>query len=129
LGNILIVEDQDALGALYKSVLRQFNHNVVVAADGQAGLDAARQSPPDLVILDLMLPGMSGVEVAMKLRQLGVLPAAPLVITTAVSDGDASAIAQSLGAAAVLGKPFNISSLITTVRTVLSRTRRLPVPG
>jgi DNA-binding response OmpR family regulator len=93
-------------------------------------VDAAQKSAPDLVILDLMLPGMPGVEVALKLKQLGVLPAAPLIITTAVSDGDASAIAQSLGAAAVLGKPFDISSLITTVRNVLSNPRhRLPVAG
>lgn len=129
MGNILIVEDQEALGALYKSVLRQFNHNVVVAGDGPAGLDAARKTAPDLVILDLMLPGMPGVEVAMKLKQLGVLPAAPLIITTAVSDSDAAAIAQSLGAIAVLSKPFDISSLMTTVRNALSPSSRLPVAG
>ena len=130
MGNILIVEDQEALGQLYKSVLRQFNHNVVVAADGQAGVDAARKSAPDLVILDLMLPGMPGVEVALKLKQLGVLPAAPLIITTAISDSDAAAIAKSLGATAVLGKPFDITSLINTVRTALSSPRRtLPVAG
>ncbi|HLF04396.1 MAG TPA: response regulator [Dehalococcoidia bacterium] len=130
MGNILIIEDQEALGMLYKSVLRQFNHNVVVATDGQAGVDAARKSAPDLVILDLMLPGMPGVEVALKLKQLGVLPTAPLIITTAVSDGDASAIAQSLGAASVLAKPFDITSLITTVRNVLANPRRrLPVAG
>lgn len=130
MSNILIIEDQEALGLLYKSVLRQFNHNVVVAADGQAGVDAARKSAPDLVILDLMLPGMPGVEVALKLKQLGVLPGAPLIITTAISDSDAAAIAKSLGATAVLGKPFDITSLINTVRTALSSSRRsLPIAG
>jgi DNA-binding response OmpR family regulator len=130
LSNILIVEDQEALGLLYKSVLRQFNHNVVIAADGQAGVDAARKSAPDLVILDLMLPGMPGVEVALKLKQLGVLPAAPLIITTAISDTDAGAIARSLGASAVLSKPFDITLLINTVRTALSSSRRsLPIAG
>ncbi len=130
MSNILIVEDQEALGLLYKSVLRQFNHNVVIAADGQAGVDAARKSAPDLVILDLMLPGMPGVEVALKLKQLGVLPAAPLIITTAISDTDAGAIARSLGASAVLSKPFDITLLINTVRTALSSSRRsLPIAG
>ena len=128
MGNILIVEDQEALGVLYKSVLRQFNHNVVVAADGQAGVDAARKNSPDLVILDLMLPGMPGVEVAMKLKQMGILPGVPLIITTAVTDGDAGAIARSLGATAILGKPFDISSLIATVRTAMSSSQhRLPI--
>ncbi len=120
MGNILIIEDQRALGQLYKSVLRQYNHNVVVAADGQAGVDAARKNSPDLVILDLMLPGMPGVEVAMKLKQLGVLPGVPLIITSAVSDGDATEIGRSLGATAVLCKPFHITSLINTVRGALS---------
>jgi len=128
LGNILIVEDQAALGQLYKSVLRQFNHNVVIAADGQAGVDAARKSAPDLVILDLMLPGMPGVEVALKLKQLGVLPGAPLIITSAVSDADATEIGRSLGAMAVLCKPFDITSLINTVRNALSNPRpSLPI--
>ncbi|MSQ07645.1 MAG: response regulator [Dehalococcoidia bacterium] len=109
-------------------MLRQFNHNVVVAADGQAGVDAARKNSPDLVILDLMLPGIPGVEVALKLKQMGILPGAPLIITSAVSDADAAEIGRSLGATAVLNKPFDITSLINTVRDALSNPRQgLPI--
>jgi len=122
--NILIVEDQESLGLLYKQVLRQFNHNVIVAPDGLAGVAAATQGTPDLIILDLMLPGMPGTEVAAKLKELGILPAAPLIVTTAVGSDDAQAIARSMGAQGVLSKPFNISSLINIVREALAGSQR-----
>ncbi len=119
MANILVIDDQPALCQLYRSVLGQFNHNVVLAYTGQAGVDAALRLRPDLVVLDLLLPGMSGTEVARKLREGGILPATPLIITTGLWHQDAQRIARSLGATAVVNKPFAIGSMLTTVQAAL----------
>ena len=127
MANILVIEDQEILGQLYKSVLRQFNHTAVVAHTGEAGIEAALKQKPDLVILDLLLPGMPGVKVAEKLRESGILPDVPLIITTALGEMDAKAVAESLNAAAVLNKPFNISTILDTLSEVLPGFREDPI--
>jgi CheY-like chemotaxis protein len=120
MANILIIEDQEPLRSLYRSVLRQFNHETVFVTTGEAGIETALRESPDLIILDLLLPDMTGAEVAQKLGELGVLPDVPLVITTALSEIDARSIACSLNAAAVLNKPFSVNSILHTVNTALS---------
>ena len=121
MARILIIEDHYALCQLYQSVLGQFGHEVILAQTGEAGVAAAGRVRPDLVILDLMLPGMSGADVAHKLREEGILPRTPLIITTAL--GDAQAIANSVGAASVLAKPFDINTMLTLVHATV------PAPG
>ena len=119
MANILIIEDQEPLCNLYRSVLRKFNHETIVATTGEEGIEAALRERPDLVILDLLLPGIPGVEVAQRLREEGILPGVPLVITTALDEIDAQSIADSLDAAAVLTKPFRVDSIIAAVRAAL----------
>jgi DNA-binding response OmpR family regulator len=119
MANILVIEDHEILGQLYKSVLRQFNHNAIVVTTGEAGIEAALRERPDLVILDLILPGMPGVQVAQKLRESGILPGVPLVITTALAELDATAVTESIHPTAILNKPFNISSILETLSSVL----------
>ena len=60
MAHILIIEDQEPLGVLYKSVLRKFNHQTTFTTTGEAGIEAALRDKPDLVILDLLLPGIPG---------------------------------------------------------------------
>jgi CheY-like chemotaxis protein len=120
MANILIIEDQEPLRNLYRSVLRQFNHETVFVTTGEAGIETALREHPDLIILDLLLPGMTGSEVAHKLRELGILPDIPLIITTALSEVDAHSIANSLNATAVLNKPFSVSSILHTVNSILN---------
>lgn len=122
MANILIIEDQEPLRNLYRSVLRQFNHETVFVTTGEAGIETALRERPDLIILDLLLPGMTGVEVAHRLRELGILPDIPLIITTALSEIDAHSVANSLNAAAVLNKPFSVSSILHTVTSALNAT-------
>lgn len=126
MAKILIIEDQEPLGTLYKSVLRQFDHETTVATTGEAGIDAALQDRPDVVILDLILPGIPGVEVVRRLVESGIFPDVPLVITTALSELDAQVIAESLNATSVLNKPFSIDSIIDTVRNALEGARPKP---
>ena len=120
MAHILIIEDQEPLGVLYKSVLRKYNHQTTFATTGEAGIEAALQERPDLVILDLLLPGIPGIEVARRLQELGILPEVPLIITTALDELDAQSIADSLNATAVLNKPFNIDSILNTVNGALA---------
>ena len=77
MAHILIIEDQEPLGILYKSVLRKYNHETTFTTTGQAGIEAALRNKPDLVILDLLLPGIPGIEVARRLQESGILPGCP----------------------------------------------------
>ena len=120
MAHILIIEDQEPLGVLYKSVLRKYNHETTFTTTGEAGIEAALRERPDLVILDLLLPGIPGVEVARRLQESGILPGVPLIITTALDELDAQTIADSLNATAVLNKPFNIDSILSTVNGALA---------
>ena len=120
MAHILIIEDQEPLGVLYKSVLRKYNHETTITTTGEAGIEAALRDRPDLVILDLLLPGLPGIEVARRLQESGILPGVPLIITTALDKLDAQTIADSLNATAVLNKPFNIDSILSTVNGALA---------
>ena len=123
MAKILVVEDTESLCRLYQSVLGRSGHEVILAQTGDAAVTAAVQDRPDLVILDLLLPEESGAEVAQALEAAGTFPAVPLIVTTALHDSQAWAIAGSLGAAAVLVKPFDIQRLLTLVRDTLSASR------
>ena len=104
---------------LYKSVLERHGHDVTLAESGEAGIEAARRTAPDLVILDLILPVMSGDQVARQLRDEGILDKASLIVTTGMGEEDMRTIAESLGASGVLSKPFDIGSMLDVVRRTL----------
>jgi DNA-binding response OmpR family regulator len=71
---ILVIEDEERIRAFLQRGLAYDNYRVETAADGRVGLDMARDNPPDLVILDLMLPGMDGLEVCRRLRAAATCP-------------------------------------------------------
>ena len=125
MAKILVIEDRASLRALYQIVLGWLDHEVTLASTGEAGLEAASRLRPDLVILDLMLPGIFGPETAEELRHAGILPA-PLIITTALGYDEAQAAAKSSGACAVLAKPFDIDAMLAKVHEALSATIRRP---
>ena len=120
MAKILIIEDHCALRRLYKTVLGRGGHQVILAQNGEAGVAAAALEQPDLVIMDLVLPGMSGQQAASKLLEAGTFPGTPLIITTALSDAHARTVAASLGAASVLLKPFDIYEMLTSVQKALT---------
>ena len=129
MANILIIEDQLQLCNLYRSVFRQFDHEAVFATNGEAGLEAAQQQRPDLIILDLLLPGMPGTEVAHNLRELGIIPDVPLIITTALDELDPRVLSVSMEASAVLHKPFSVTSIVDTLSQVLSSHPQKTLPS
>jgi DNA-binding response OmpR family regulator len=118
MAKILVIEDQKLLCQLYGSVLSKARHDVVLAYTGEEAVAEALRDRPDLVIMDLKLPGISGAEVACQLRESGVLPAAPLIIATALGK-EAQPVAQPFNAAALLPKPFHIDSMIAAVQQAL----------
>ena len=125
MAKILVIEDNISLGQLYASTLRMANSNyeIRLACTGEDGVEQALQDPPDLVILDLMLPGISGEEVAHILKEVGIIPDTPLIIASALGEV-AQVFAQSLNAAACLAKPFHVNLMLSTVQRTLAASER-----
>ncbi|MBN1230438.1 MAG: response regulator transcription factor [Anaerolineales bacterium] len=117
---ILIIEDDEAILAFLRRGLAYDGYTVDTAVDGQTGLILARDNPPDLVVLDWMLPGMDGLEVCRRLRSGGAVPILMLTARTSVTDR-----VQGLDAGAddYLVKPFNLDELMARIRALLRRTQ------
>src|SRR4030042_3467156 len=115
---ILVVEDEEGIAAFLRRGLILTGYEVDVAYDGESALSRARDQMPDLVILDLMLPGLDGVEVCRRLRAASDVPIVVLTARDAVSDK-----VQGLAAGAddYLPKPFAFDELLARVRAALRR--------
>ncbi|MCL4869756.1 MAG: response regulator transcription factor [Anaerolineae bacterium] len=119
-GKILIIEDEDRIAQFLKRALSMEHYSVEAAAEGQQGLDMARDNPPDLVLLDVMLPGMNGIEVCRRLRTTSDVPILMLTAKEAIEDRVAGLDA---GADDYLVKPFAFDELLARVRALLRRTQ------
>lgn len=118
---ILVVEDDIKTANLIKLYLQQEQYQVTVAYDGRDGLDTARQLQPDLLILDLMLPRIDGLDICRILRQETDIP---MIILTARSTEDDILLGLDLGADDYMTKPFSPREVVARVRTVLRRVHR-----
>ncbi len=119
--SIVIVEDEPDMAALIAGRLRKEYYGVTVAYDGVAGLGAVRSGRPDLVLLDVMLPRMSGIEVLKEIRGDPHTAGTPVIMLTArTEEGDVVAGLQ-LGADDYVTKPFSMSVLVARVEAVLRR--------
>ncbi|HTO23892.1 MAG TPA: response regulator transcription factor [Spirochaetia bacterium] len=119
---ILIIEDEAALAALLTDYLAADGFSVEARTDGTSGLEAARGGGFDLVLLDLMLPGMDGFEVCRRLRQEADMPV--LILSARREDGD-KIRGLGLGADDYVVKPFSPAELVARVKSHLSRYERL----
>jgi len=115
---ILVIEDDEAILKVLRRGLAYEGYTVDTAADGQSGLMAARDNPPDLVILDLMLPGIDGLEVCRRLRAGGSVP---ILILTAKDSVNDRITGLDMGADDYLVKPFNLDELLARVRALMRR--------
>ena len=115
---ILVVDDEAKIVKLVRSYLEQSGFTVVDAGDGQTALIQARREKPDLVVLDLGLPGIDGLEVARVLRREGNTPI--IMLTARIEDTD-KIVGLELGADDYVTKPFNPRELVARVRAVLRR--------
>jgi len=122
---ILVAEDDENQAELVRRYLEQDGHTVVVAADGRAALDEARRHRPALVVLDLMLPKVHGLDVCRILRAESDIM---VLMLTARSTEDDLLIGLEVGADDYLTKPFSPRELVARVRTLLRRGQRVPDP-
>ena len=118
---ILVVDDEAVLVETIAYNLEQAGYRVVTAADGSSALDAARSEIPDLIILDIMLPGMDGLEVCRQLRRESSTATTPIVMLTAKSDEIDKVVGLEVGADDYVTKPFGRRELLARVRALLRR--------
>jgi DNA-binding response OmpR family regulator len=118
---ILLIEDDRDIAAVVSSTLADEGYRVDHAADGRTGLDRALRDPPDLVILDLGLPLLDGMDVCRRIRQRD--PATPILILTARGTEADRVRGLETGADEYLVKPFGVRELVARVRAILRRIR------
>jgi DNA-binding response OmpR family regulator len=119
---VLIVEDDPTTIDFVRMYLRRDGHKVLTAADGEEGLRIARERKPDLVVLDLMLPKLDGVQVCRALREESDIP---VIMLTARVDEEERLLGLNVGADDYVTKPFSPRELAARVRAVLRRTARV----
>ena len=123
MSRVLIVEDDPAILRGLADNLRFESHEVLTATDGETGYRLAREQRPEVVVLDLMLPRMSGYEVCRKLRAEGVQT--PIVMLTARGEEADRILGLDLGADDYVTKPFSVRELLARIRAVLRRAHPL----
>jgi two-component system response regulator MprA len=117
-GRVLVVEDDDEIADVLRRSLRQEGHEVRTALDGEEALETARDFAPDLVVLDLGLPKLDGVEVCRRLRAESDVP---ILILTARTDTDDRVSGLDAGADDYLVKPFERAELLARLRALMRR--------
>jgi two-component system response regulator RegX3 len=120
--HILLVEDEEAIAAFVQTALEQEGYAVRVAGDGTAALDQIEAEPPDLILLDLMLPTLGGLEVCRVVRARRDY--IPIIMLTAKSEEVDKIVGLELGADDYITKPFNARELLARVRAVLRLARQ-----
>jgi len=123
---VLVVEDDPTVREVVTRYLEHDGHDVDVADDGLAALQHAARSWPDLVVLDLMLPGLDGFEVCRSLRRMAPVP---VIMLTARGDEDDRIMGLELGADDYIAKPFSPRELVARVNAVLRRSGGIVMPA
>ncbi|GLS01332.1 DNA-binding response regulator [Brevundimonas denitrificans] len=120
---VLVMEDEDALATLLSYNLEKEGYRVVVASDGEEGMLQIEERLPDLVLLDWMLPKLSGIEVCRRIRGKSETRNMPIIMLTARGEESDRIRGLDTGADDYLTKPFSMSELIARIRAVLRRIR------
>ncbi len=124
---LLLVDDEDQVIAFMRTFLLQEGYRVVAASTGPEALQKARETQPSLVVLDWMLPGMSGIEVCRELRKIGRMG---IIMVTARAEESDKIVGLEVGADDYLTKPFSLRELAARIRSVLRRMQESdPLPA
>jgi len=123
---ILVVDDEPRIVQVVRDYLQHGGFAVLVASDGPSALRTARTGRPDLIVLDLGLPGQDGLDVARALRRDGDVP---IIMLTARSDESDKLVGLELGADDYITKPFSPKELVARIRTVLRRAEGMKAPA
>jgi two-component system OmpR family response regulator len=122
---ILVIDDEENVCELVSLYFGKAGYDVFTAADGSDGIDKVRSERPDLVILDLMLPGMDGLDVCKELRKQSNIP---IIMLTARTDEVDRVLGLEIGADDYVTKPFSPRELLARVKAVLRRAAYVPTP-
>jgi two-component system, OmpR family, phosphate regulon response regulator PhoB len=126
---VLVVEDEAALVTMLRYNLEKQGFRVEEATDGQEALTRIAEVQPDLVLLDWMLPQMSGLEVCRQIRRRSATRDLPVIMVTARTDDQDTVRGLNTGADDYIAKPFSMDALLARIRALLRRSNALPVKG
>ena len=121
---VLVIEDDPSLSEALSYNLEQAGYQVAIANNGQDGLNRARHQPPDIVILDVMLPVIDGLEVCRRLRSDSALNDVLIVMLTARSEESDHVVGLAIGADDYVTKPFSIKVLLERIKALLRRSEK-----
>lgn len=122
MATILIVDDEPSIIDALRYNLEKLNYHILVAMDGQSALKKARGENPDLIVLDLMLPGLDGIEVCREIRTDSDVP---IIMLTARDEEIDRVVGLEIGADDYVVKPFSMRELMARIKTVLRRSSRI----
>jgi two-component system, OmpR family, phosphate regulon response regulator PhoB len=126
---VLVVEDEAALATMLRYNLEKQGYRVEEAADGQEALMRIAETQPDLVLLDWMLPAMSGLEVCRQIRRRSTTRDLPVIMVTARTEDQDAVRGLNTGADDYITKPFSMEALLARMRALLRRSNALPTKG
>ncbi|HET6238139.1 MAG TPA: phosphate regulon transcriptional regulator PhoB [Acetobacteraceae bacterium] len=126
---VLVVEDEAALATMLRYNLEKQGFRVEEAADGQEALTRIAETLPDLVLLDWMLPVMSGLEVCRQIRRRTITRDLPVIMVTARTEDQDAVRGLNTGADDYITKPFNMEALLARMRALLRRSNAVPTKG
>ena len=118
-GKILLIDDHDSVLKLLEAVLKVRNYDVCYASNGPEGLEKARSENPDLILLDVMMPGMDGFKVCQALKQADATSATPVVFLTARGEESDREMGQRVGGEGFIKKPFRSVDLMETITRLM----------
>ena len=121
MSNILVVDDEKVLGESIKDALASEGYQVKIASNGQIGFDLISTEPFDLIILDVMMPEINGIDLCKKVREMNVLT--PILFLTVNNDPEDRILGLEAGGDDYLGKPFHLKELLLRTRKLLQRTQ------
>jgi DNA-binding response OmpR family regulator len=124
---VLVVDDDDTVASVVVTYLERAGHQTQRVSDGQAALDAVANRPPDLVVLDLMLPQVDGLEVCRRIRKTHA--DLPIIMLTALGEAEDRIAGLEVGADDYLTKPFSPRELVLRIDSVLRRTAMVRQPA
>jgi len=126
---ILVVDDDKSILKVLRGYLEQAGYQVLVASDGEAALHTLRRERPDLMVLDVMMPGRDGWDVTRTVRADPSLAATPIIMLTARIEDTDKIVGLELGADDYITKPFNAREVVARVNALLRRTKLDQLPG
>jgi len=126
---VLVVDDEPTVRGLVRDVLEMDDYEVVEAADGPGALAAVAEHNPKLLVLDIMMPGMSGLDVLRELRKNHAGTELPIILLTAAADDDTTWAGWTSGASVFLPKPFDPTHLLDWVERLIAQVDDAAAPA